>query len=201
MKYIEFLDYAGENRLDVFTLRDLENLFPETKPKTIKNNLTRWVKKNWVTRLKRNLYINTKAAGDIPEFYIANRLHQPSYVSLEAALSFYNIIPGETAQATSITTKPTRTYKNKYGVFTYRNCTKKAYTGYRLLDIQGYKTLVGSREKSLLDFIHYRLHDGQKNFQEERFNKKQLKKLDKNKIKKYGETYNPKTLEKTLQVL
>lgn len=197
MDYVGFLNTLKKNRLELFTLQDVETLYPKNKPKTIKNNLGNWLAKGYITRLKRNLYMITEPGENhaIPDYHIANRLYQPSYVSLETALSFYNIIPEEAAEVTSITTKPTRTIKNTYGVFTYRTCKKTAFTGYRIMRIQGCKILIADEEKAFVDFIHYRLRDGQTDFSGERFNPQLLEKLSRKKAGKYAKEFNKKTLK------
>ena len=42
-------------------------------------------------------------------FHAANRIYPPSYVSLEAALKYYGLIPEETFQITSVSTRPSIT--------------------------------------------------------------------------------------------
>ena len=194
MDYLSFLNALKRNRMVLFTLQDVEVLFPETKPKTIKNNLTNWLAKGYIRRLKRNLYgcVQPGNGQHIPDYYVANRLYQPSYVSLETALSFYNIIPGEAAEVTSVTTRATRTIRNQEGVFTYRTCKKDAFLGYRLMKIEGYKTLIADREKALVDFVYYRMLDGQGDFMEERLN---LSKLRSKRVRFYAKKFNKKTLD------
>lgn len=194
MDYVGFLNTLRRNKMELFTLQDVEVLFPKTKPKTIKNNLGNWLAKGYLKRLKRNLYECVQPGGKqhIPDYYVANRLYQPSYVSLEAALSFYNIIPEEAAEVTSITTKPTRAIRNRYGVFTYRTCKKDAFMGYRIMKIMGYKTLIADREKALVDFIYYRQLDGETDFSEERFN---LSTMRLRKTREYAKKFNKKTVE------
>ncbi len=189
MDYITFLNTLKKNNMVLFTLHDVEALFPETKPKTIKNNLTNWLAKGHIARLKRNVYV---WQNNVPDYYAANWLYQPSYVSLEAALSFYNMIPDEAAEITSVTTKPTRTIKNTHGVFTYRTCKKNAFSGYKLMRIEGYKTFIADREKALVDFVYYRLLDGQDDFSEERLN---IQELNVQKVEEYATKFNEKTLE------
>lgn len=200
MNYMSFLNTLRENRMVLFTLNDVETLFPKTKQKTIKNNLTNWLGKGYITRLKRNLYerVQPGERWHIPDYYVANRLYQPSYVSLEAALSFYNMIPEEVAEVTSVTTKATRTIRNKYGMFTYRTCKKDAFLGYKIMKIEGYKTLIADREKALVDFIYYRLLNGQKDFTKERLNTSGLKFQ---KVRLYAKKFNKKTLESVKQLL
>jgi len=198
MKYLELMFALKKNNLYIFSLRDIKNLFPEEKTKTIKNNLNRWIKKNYFSRLKRDLYEFTEpgAGRIIPDIYVANRLYFPSYVSLETALSIYSIIPDIAMHVTSITTRPTRKFKNKYGSFFYKSCKKRAFTGYRLMQYEGYKVFIADREKALVDFLYFRLRLNQPlDFEEERFDEIMLKKMRWSKVMTYAKLFNKKTLE------
>lgn len=198
MKYLELMFALKKNNLYIFSLRDIKNLFPEEKTKTIKNNLNRWIKKNYFSRLKRDLYEFTEpgAGRIIPDIYVANRLYFPSYVSLETALSIYSIIPDIAMHVTSITTRPTRKFKNEYGSFFYKSCKKRAFTGYRLMQYEGYKVFIADREKALVDFLYFRLRLNQPlDFEEERFDEIMLKKMRWSKVMTYAKLFNKKTLE------
>ena len=129
MDYITVSSVLRRYRIHLFTLEDLKNLFPNEKVKTIRNNFTRWLSKGYFVRLKRDLYefVGYDTELGIPDLYVANRLYEPSYVSLETALSIYSIIPEIAAGVTSVTTRPTRTFKNKYGLFFYRTCKGRAH--------------------------------------------------------------------------
>lgn len=198
MQYYSFSQELKKHKMYIFSLRDLENLFPKEKLKTLKNNLSRWASKGRITRLKRDLYELTELDSDlkIPDLYIANRLYHPSYVSLETALSFYSIIPGVAVNVTSVTTRPTRTFKNKYGQFFYRSCQKKAFCGYYLMRYEGTKIYMADKEKALVDFLYYRLRSGRPlNLKEERLNEETLKELNWTKALKYAKIYNKRVVK------
>lgn len=181
----------------IFSLRDIENIFPEANVATTKNNMTNWLKKGYVERLKRDLYACVVLEPEIPDFYIANKLYAPSYISLETALSLYNIIPEIAAQVTSVTTKSSREFKNRHGVFTYRSCRKRAFTGYRIVSYEGYKVLIADREKALVDFLYFKLRHGQSiDFEEERFDADILKGIEWKKARGYAELFNKTTINK-----
>ncbi len=186
-----------KNKLYLFALNDVGNLFPDAKEKTIKNNLTRWLAKGYFNRLKKNLYgIGQNSEPKIPDLYIANRLYEPSYVSLETALSFYSIIPDITAAVTSITTRATRRFKNKYGSFSYKTCKKEAFKGYKIMNYSGFKVCIADKEKALVDFLYFRSRSGfPMEFNEERFNKKVLNTLNWKKASRYAGDFNKKTVE------
>jgi predicted transcriptional regulator of viral defense system len=199
MKYMEFLSTLRRNKVSMFSLRDIENLFPNAGVGTIKNNLTNWLKNGYIERLKRDLYacVEPVLESDIPDFYIANKLYVPSYISLETALSLYNIIPEIAAQVTSVTTKPGREFKNRHGVFIYRSCKKRAFPGYRIASFEGYKVLIADMEKALVDFLYFKLRHGLSiDFDEERFDADILKGIEWKKAGEYAELFNKITTDK-----
>jgi len=70
------------------------------------------VKKGELTTVKKGLYIPGPRIN-IPKpepFLVANHLWGPSYVSLDAALSYWGLIPERVYEISSVTTKSTRTY-------------------------------------------------------------------------------------------
>ncbi|MBU4310606.1 hypothetical protein KKD34_03390 [bacterium] len=141
-------------------------------------------------------FVEPGAESKITDLYVANRLYEPSYVSLETALSIYSIIPDIAIQVTSVTTRPTRNFKNKYGLFLYRTCRKRAFTGYRLVSYGAEKVLIADKEKAFVDFVYYRLRSGNKlDFKEERFEEKILKGMDWSKMLRYAALFNNRTLE------
>ncbi|RLG29748.1 hypothetical protein DRN98_08075 [Methanosarcinales archaeon] len=197
MRYFDLISKLKKNKLAIFSLGDIENLFPKEKLKTLKNNLSRWVKTGQLLKLKRNLYefVEPGLESNIPDVYVGNKLYSPSYISLETALSIYGLIPGIAAQVTSVTTRPTREFKNKYGYFFYRSCQKRAFSGYKLMQYEGFKIFIADREKALVDFIYFAVRRiDSLNFDEERFNKDILKKLDWGKVSKYSKFFNNKTV-------
>lgn len=198
MDYITLSSILRRKELYLFTLKDIKNLFPYEKEKTIKNNLIRWLSKGYCIRLKRDLYELTDRGSDlkIPDLYIANKLYEPSYISLETALSIYGIIPEVAAGVTSLTTRPTRIFKNRYGSFFYKTCKHKPFTGYRLMLYDNFKVRIADKEKALVDFIYYHLRSGfPLDFDSERFNKKILKQVAWKKAFYYARLFNKKTLE------
>ena len=196
MNYLTLSLVLRKNRMYLFTLGDIKNLFPDENEKTIKNNFIRWLSKGYFVRIKRDLYefIEQGAEVKISDLYVANRIYGPSYVSLETALSIYSIIPDVAAGVTSITTRLTRTFKNKYGAFFYRTCKKEAFIGYRLMLYDGFKVNIADKEKALVDFLYYRICSGfSLDFDEERLNKKILKKINWKKAFHYASFFNKKT--------
>jgi len=198
MDYITFSASLRRKKMGIFTFEDMKCLFPKESTQTIKNNFTRWVAKRYIRRLRRGLYelVEPRVEFKTSDLYVANRLYIPSYVSLETVLSMMSIIPDVAMGVTSVTTRPTRAFKNMYGAFFYRSCKKNCFTGYKLMSYEGVKVLIADTEKALVDFLYYRLRESLVlNFEEERFNKTILKKINWRKALAYAGLFNKRAVE------
>lgn len=107
--------------------------------------------------LRRGLYVIGPNI-DLPQpepFLIANHLRGPSYVSLESALSYWNMIPERVYEISSVTTKTSKQYKTPVGRFSYQQL-KTPYYSYGIKNIEyspKQTILIASREKALCDKI------------------------------------------------
>ena len=115
MKYTELYNELEKAGIYVFTLDDLVKIFPSNANRNvIKQQISYWKKSGRIIPLKKGLcevvYLRRKVLSDL---FIANRLYEPSYVSLETALAYYSIIPDVAMGVTSVTTKPTREFRNQ----------------------------------------------------------------------------------------
>lgn len=175
----------------VFSLDDLSMLYPNEKRHNIKVMLHRWKGEGWICALKKGLYELVYPRDlNIPDMYIANVLYKPSYVSLETALSYYSIIPEVSMAVTSITTKPTRKFKNKHGLFTYHTVKPAAFGGYYVEKSRGFDILIAEPEKALVDLLYFKTYRNKKiDLGPERLDKKIALKLNKKKIEKYTHSY------------
>ena len=104
----DFEQKIREKSLLLFSTIDICRLFGSSKV-AASFLLHRYSKKGFIIRLKRNLYALPGALP--PEPFIANRMVSPSYVSLEFALSYHQIIPETVYEITSVTTKSTRRFE------------------------------------------------------------------------------------------
>jgi len=121
-----------------------------------RNNLTRWCKKGLLVKLRNEFYAFPEYKK-VPDFarYVANRIYQPSYISLHSALSFYGIIPEEVVNMTSVTTLKTAKFTNDFGTFFYQHVNTSLFFGYEpkaLID--GRALLFAKAEKALLDLLY-----------------------------------------------
>lgn len=172
----------------IFSFNDILSFFPKENRGNLEKRLYTWRKNGWISSVKKGLYELTYPQNFvISDLYIANRLYFPSYVSLETALSVYNIIPEISMAVTSITTKPTRNFKNKHGLFIYRTVKPVSFAGYRIFRQNNFEILIAEPEKAMIDFLYF---NKRINFEEERFEKEILAKLSRKKLNYYAKLYN-----------
>lgn len=115
------------------------------------------VKAGMLTTIKNGLYVpgpNSKI--NRPElFLIANHLWGPSYVSMEAALSYHGFIPERVFEISSLTVKGSKRFRTPVGRFTYRHAALPYYSfgiqSVRLTSRQ--VVLMALPEKALCDKI------------------------------------------------
>lgn len=115
------------------------------------------VKQFMLVQVKRGLYIpGPKLNITTPElFLIANHLYGPSYVSIDAALSYWGLIPERVYEISSVTTNNSKTFKTAIGRFSYNYMPLPYYSlGIRQVELTKRQTvLMASGEKALCDKI------------------------------------------------
>lgn len=157
-------------KIPLFSLEDVLKWFPKANRSTVKNQLKNWTAKGYLSRLKKNLYFLAEAKGE-EEFFLANYLYQPSYVSLESALNYYGLIPDVPLAVTSVTRKKTQEFKNELGLFLYRSVKPALFFGWEKVGIEGRQFfLIAKPEKALFDYLYLNQRFLGESFpQEERF--------------------------------
>lgn len=85
---------------------------------------------------------------------IANMVVHPSYLSLDWALQYYDMIPDYVPNPTSITTCRAMQFPAQGALFLYYHVQPSFFTGYKQEDISGFKVNLALPEKALLDKIY-----------------------------------------------
>jgi len=121
------------------------------------DKISELLKSKELISIRRGLYITgPKMDLTTPEpFLIANHLRGPSYVSLESALSYWNMIPERAYEISSVTRKTSKLYKTPVGRFSYQQL-KIPYYSYGIKNIKyspKQTMLVASPEKALCDKV------------------------------------------------
>lgn len=171
MKYFNIKQKLGG--LKVFSIEDLYTVDPEFRLET----LYEWEKKTWVTKLRSKKYIFADFKPTNYDLYlIANKLYDPSYVSLELALNHYGVIPEAVMRVTSVTTNKTLSVETKIGIFDYKSLDTRLFFGYRMITSDGTTYKIASLEKTIADYLYLNPQVAQANdIQGLRFNEELLK--------------------------
>lgn len=127
------------------TLKDYQN---------INDKITRMVRSGELIRLKKGMFEDSRTT---PPEIVASVLCTPSYLSFEWALSYYGLIPEyvRTFTSASVGLNKIKTYKNDFGLFTYRDIPAPAYPfgqEWRACGYAGFR--IATPEKALLDTLN-----------------------------------------------
>ena len=192
MNFKELYKTLEKNKYYIFSCKDILSFYPKENKNTVKTTVYRWRKKGWIYPLKRGLYeLAYPEDFIVPDMYAANKLYEPSYVSLETTLSHYSIIPEVSMGVTSVTTKPTRRFKNKHGLFIYRTVRPDIFTGYYVEKHGTFDIFIAEAEKALVDYLYFKTYRRKKvSLKDERLDNEMILKLDRKKINKYAKLYN-----------
>ena len=128
---------------------------------TILNQLNRWNGKHLIVKLKRGIYLLNEHDRKIKpnNLFLANQLYSHSYVSLEYALDYYELINAKSTAITSVTIKKTAQFKNIEGEFVYKHIKPEAFQGFQMhKDENGLIFRLAYPEKALVDFIYLNLN-------------------------------------------
>ncbi|MBI4648314.1 MAG: hypothetical protein HY738_17450 [Bacteroidia bacterium] len=198
IKFKETFDKAG-----IFSINNVKSIFPEFH----NQYFCSWQDKKYIIKLRNGWYC-------FPEFLklpysawqTANLIYSPSYISLESALSFYELIPEGIFCVTSVSTNKTTEFETKAGRFHY-NALKKdlffGYTYYKYSDNTNTMIMIAEPEKAILDFLYLKTwYNSPDKIKELRFNEIELiRNIEKNKVYTYLEKFDNKELEKRIDLL
>ena len=140
----------------IFTLSDVEKYFPHERSHAIKVQLSRFVQKGYITRIKRGIYCFDPT--HIDELSLSTILYAPSYVSLETALHYYGIIPDIPQVVTAISPSTTKCIQTHWGTYRYTKIKQSLFFGYEYISSRHSPAHIhmAHPEKALLDYLYIR---------------------------------------------
>lgn len=196
---MNFRDFEQKlSHTQVFSLGDIRKF----EPSFSKNRLVEWVDKNYLVRLRRNRYTFSNTSISSSNFYrFANKIYSPSYISLETGLSYYNLIPETVYSITSVTTRKTQNFDNKFGKFTYQTVRKELFWGYDVKNVGlSDQFLIAEPEKLILDYLYLHQNvESNEDYFELRFNFEEFKKIyNKTKLENYTKMFENQALTKKI---
>src|SRR4030066_1115126 len=138
--------------LPAFNLNDVRKLDPGFH----RQQLNYWHNQGTIKPLAGGYYILADRAMDERVlFMVGNKIYEPSYVSLESALAYYQVIPETVLGVTSVSSRKTKQYDSAWGVLSYRSIKPQYMIGYQVIEYSpGYKFKIASLEKAILDYLY-----------------------------------------------
>lgn len=141
-----------EEGIRLFTPKEFARLLKTTEI-SARKFLERYTKKGAFVRAKRGLYLYGYQPSQ--EFVLANKIYEPSYISLETALSYYGIIPEAVYTITSVTSRASQEFTVAGRLFRYQKIKQAAFTGYVPCRFGGQTGLIATPEKALVDYLYF----------------------------------------------
>lgn len=193
MRFREF--EARIKALPTFNLNDARKLDPDFH----RQQLSYWHTQGYIRSLAGGFYaLADRAMDEGYRFMVANKIYEPSYISLESALAYYEVIPETVLGVTSVSSRKTKQYESQWGVFSYRSVKPQAMIGYQVIETKaGLKFKIARLEKAILDYLYLNSDiDSIADFDGLRWNQNQLNRLlDRSIFAKYLAIYDKRALE------
>jgi predicted transcriptional regulator of viral defense system len=155
MKYEQALEIIGDD-----ALFETELLFAGVRDhQAIQRQLSRWVRSGRLAKVRRGLYAVPAPHRTRPPdpFVVSNRLVRPSFVSMESALHFRELIPDVPFAVTAVTTGRTGTHDTPFGTYVYHHVGPSRFWGFEEAEIApGRRAYVATPERALIDLLYAR---------------------------------------------
>lgn len=149
MRYLDLRRHLSDQL--VFTVSDVKKFDSHF----YYSRLTEWQEKGYIEKVCRGFYIFSDTKLDEAAlFAISNRIYNPSYISLESALTYYNFIPEGVFTVTAVTTKQTYELLTDAARFDYRKIRRDIFFGYDVVGEGSRKFKIALPEKALLDMLY-----------------------------------------------
>lgn len=124
--------------MPAFNLNDVRKLDPDF----LRQQLNYWHDHGFIQSLAEGYYILAdRAMDEMVLFMVANKIYEPSYLSLESALAYYGVIPETVLGVTNISIRKTKKYESAWGLFSYRSVKPQTMIGYKVklfLELEGF---------------------------------------------------------------
>jgi predicted transcriptional regulator of viral defense system len=166
-----------------------------------KQRLSEWQRKGYIKKIAKGYYIfSDLEINESVLFIVANKVLDPSYVSLEMALSYYGLIPESVYGVTSVTSRKSYKIPSPIGRFNYRQIKPELMFGYQLVQYKNHNFKMAEIEKAILDYFYINSKlktEGE--FEELRINQETFQeKVDVEKLRHYLALFKNKALEKRI---
>jgi len=145
----QIIKRLSTKKIPLFSLNELEGILQIDNRQTLYKRIARLARNDILQKLIKGKYYFT--LNDVNDFTLSNFLYQPSYISMQSALSFHNIITGFSYQITSITIKKSKNIVINQKDFSYSKIDTNLFWGWE----KRQDFLIARPEKALLDYVYF----------------------------------------------
>ena len=148
MKFEEFRRLAAKK--PVFTPDDLHISGRAAGHEFVQ--LCKWAKEGRIIRIRKGLYTLPDSERKVPLslLWLANRIYEPSYISLEYALSHYDLIPEAAGAVTSVSTRKSKAFSTPLAEYRYSTLKKDDFFGFVSVQVsEGPQCWMATPEKAV----------------------------------------------------
>lgn len=136
------------NEIKFFHINHLK-LLTNMNEHPLRISLFRLSNKKIIKRICRGFYANPFNMPTLEE--TSGQIYQPSYISLESALSSYGILSQIPQVLTCVTTQLPHTFRTSLGIIEYRQIKRDYFWGF--VKKNGY--FIAEMEKAVLDYVYF----------------------------------------------
>jgi hypothetical protein len=137
-----------------FTDGELQSLL-DSSPDSRYGKVKRLLAKGKLLNVKRGLYCLTDMGVKPHPYELAQYICGPSYISLESALNYHQLIPEAVYTVTSATGSRSRQFNTPLGVFSYLHLPlENLYTEVELINENGRKFFMAKPWKAICDYVY-----------------------------------------------
>jgi hypothetical protein len=162
-----------------------------------RDKITQLIRKGDIIRIKKGLYITPENRNPYLKEILAGMIYGPSYISLEYALAYYQMIPEQVKIVTSITSQKPKTYQTPAGGFRYQHIRQELFAlGLDFVSHEESGFWIATREKALCDLVYLKSRNltpdrmGEFLQDDMRIDPSELSKLNIGKISDWQKAYN-----------
>lgn len=146
----KLIETLRSKNISLFGINDLAKIFGKRPQSSFHALISRMEKARVIEKLIRGKYKFILGTESVEDYEVANYLVNPSYISLETALSYYEIIDQFPYQITSITKTKSKSFEVGKKTFSYAKIADRFFFDY---EKKG-KFLIASKEKSVFDYLY-----------------------------------------------
>lgn len=128
------------------------------EPNFLRSNLTRRHNQWYIRRITKWWYDLNIPLNEYILFRYSNRIYTPSYISMESALRYYDLIPEWVYITTACTTKKTQTFQWNCGMFRYAHIKTDLMRWYDIVSRGMHQYIIARPHKAICDFFYLKSH-------------------------------------------